>query len=204
MPTAPTASKPRAKAARKTATRKPAKATSRRTSAKATTRRPGASATRAKVTQAKAARTRATHQAEAAARSTETAAVQTAGVVGDYAERAVLIPVGAALIARDKVVSSVSDTISSYSSSSKAQAQLRRFERRGETARKRLEREVRKARVRVERDLRQRRKAIESSLNDTVSEIEVTRERITKTPAELANRVPNLASQVQERILSLV
>ena len=31
---------------------------------------------------------------------------------GDYAERAVLIPVGAALIARDRVVSGVSDTIS--------------------------------------------------------------------------------------------
>lgn len=193
MPTAPNTSKPRAKAARKTATRKPAKAAARRTSA-----------SKAKATQAKAARTRAVHQTEAAARSSETAATQTVGVVGDYAERAVLIPVGAALIARDKVVSSVSDTLSNYSTSTKAQAQLRKFERRGETARKRLEREVRKARVRVERDLRQRRKAIETSLNDTVSEIDGRRERITKNSSELANRVPELAGQVQERILSLV
>lgn len=74
-----------------------------------------------------------------------------------YAERAVLIPVGAALIARDKVVSGVNDTITIYSSTSKAQAQLRKFERRGNTARKRIEREVRKARTSVERELRKRR-----------------------------------------------
>lgn len=190
MPTAP---KTKAKAARKPAARKPVKAAARRTSA-----------SKAKATQAKAARTRAVHQTEAAARSGEKAAVQTLGVVGDYAERAVLIPVGAALIARDRVVSSVSDTFSTYSSSSKAQAQVKKFERRGATARKRLEREVRKARVRVERDLRQRRKTIESSFNDTVNEFENRRERITKNGSELANRVPELAGEVQERILSLV
>jgi hypothetical protein len=199
MPTATTTSKP----TRKTAARKPAKAATRRTSAsKASARKP--SAAKAKVTAAKAARTRAVHQTEAAARSTETAAAQTAGVVGDYAERAVLIPVGAALIARDKVVSSVSDTLSNYSTSTKAQAQLRKFERRGETARKRLEREVRKARVRVERELRQRRKTIESSLSDTVNEIDGRREKIVKNGSEIANRVPELASQAQDRILSLV
>jgi hypothetical protein len=81
-------------------------------------------------------------------------------VFGDYAERAVLIPVGAALLARDRVVASVNDTISTYGSTTKAQAQLRRFERRGVTARNRIEREVRKTRVRVERELRQRRREI--------------------------------------------
>jgi hypothetical protein len=74
-----------------------------------------------------------------------------------YVERAVLIPVGAALIARERVVTGVNDTVSTYSSTSKAQAQLRKFERRGNTARKRLEREVRKARTSVERELRKRR-----------------------------------------------
>ena len=74
-----------------------------------------------------------------------------------YAERAVLIPVGAALIARERVLASVNDTITSYSSTSKTQAQLRKFERRGATARKRIEREVRKARTSVERELRKRR-----------------------------------------------
>jgi hypothetical protein len=91
------------------------------------------------------------------------------------AERVVLIPVGAALIARERVLSEVSDAISSYNSTSKASAQLRKFERRGVTARNRLEREVRKTRVRVERELRQRRRESEE-----------------------------FASRVQERILSIV
>ncbi|HSZ13727.1 MAG TPA: hypothetical protein VK790_06805 [Solirubrobacteraceae bacterium] len=117
-----------------------------------------------------------------------------------HAERAVLIPVGAALIARERVVSTVSDTISTYGSTTKTQAQLRRFERRGVTARSRLEREVRKARVRVERQLRQRRRTIES----TVSELEERRDAVVKSSSDLAGRVPELAGKVQERILSLV
>jgi len=203
MPTATTTSSKPAKAARKPAkaARKPAKASAARRSpskAKATTT-------------AKASRTRTLHQAEATARQAEATARQaehaardTAEVFGEYAERAVLIPVGAALIAREKVVSSVTDTVSIYSSTSKAQAQLRRFERRGATARKRLEREVRKARVRVERELRQRRKNIGTTLNDTVTEIDGRREKIVKNGSDIAGRVPELATQVQERILSLV
>jgi hypothetical protein len=146
-----------------------------------------------KATRAKAARTRAAHQAESAVRQTQTASRETADVFGDYAERALLIPVGAALVARDKVVSTVSDTISTYSSSTKTQAQLRRFERRGATARNRLEREVRKARVRFERELRQRRRVIEKSVNDLDSRRET-----------VAKQVPDIANRVQERILSLV
>jgi seryl-tRNA synthetase len=133
-------------------------------------------------------------------RQTQTATRETADVFGDYAERAVLIPVGAALVARDKVVSTVSDTISTYSSPSRAQAQLRRFERRGATARNRLEREVRKARVRFERELRLRRREIERSVND----LDSRRENVTKQVPDIANRVPELANRVQERILSLV
>jgi hypothetical protein len=89
--------------------------------------------------------------------TTTTTTTTTSTAKSSYAERAVLIPVGAALTARDRLVSSVNDTITSYSSTSKAQAQLRKFERRGATARKRLEREVRKARTSVERELRKRR-----------------------------------------------
>jgi hypothetical protein len=190
MPTAPNttakAAKPRAKAARKPSAAK-------RTST-----------TKAKATRAKGARTRAVHQTEAAAKQTQSATNQTAGVFGDYAERALLIPVGAALIARERIATTVGDTVSNYSSSAKAQAQLRRFERRGATARKRLEREVRKARVRVERELRQRRKEIETTVNDTFNGLDARRERIAKNGSDLANRVPELVDQVQERLLSLV
>jgi len=165
-------------------TRKPAKA--KKPARKAASARRKPTATQAKATQAKAARTRAVHQTESALSQAETATRETAGVVGNYAERALLIPVGVALTARDKVVSGVSDTISTYSTTTKAQAQLRRFERRGATARNRLEREVRKARVRVERELRQRRREIE------------------KTVSELEDNGSELASRVQERVLSLV
>jgi hypothetical protein len=149
--------------------------------------------TKAKATKAKAAQTRSVHQAQSALRQTETATRNTVDVFGDYTERAVLIPVGAALIARERVVSTVNDAISSYGSTTKAQAQLRRFERRGNTARNRLEREVRKARVRFERELRQRRRELEK----TVSSLEDRRDAVTKNVTELPNRV-------QERILSLV
>jgi hypothetical protein len=194
MPTAsttsPAGSKARPKAARKPAAAKAS--TARRSSASGTTK--------AKATHAKGARTRAANTGERAVRQAQTATRETADVFGDYAERAVLIPVGAALIARERVVSTVSDTISIYSSPTKTQAQLRRFERRGVTARNRLEREVRKARVRVERELRQRRRSIES----TVSELDERREALAKSGEDLANRVPDLANRVQERILSLV
>jgi hypothetical protein len=154
---------------------------------------PSSQSTQAKSTKAKAARTRSIHQTQSAVRQTEIAARNTVDVFGDYTERAVLIPVGAALIARDRVVSTVSDTISSYGSTAKAQAQLRRFERRGTTARNRLEREVRKARVRVERELRQRRRDLEQ----TVNTLEERRDAVAKNVTELPNRV-------QERILSIV
>ena len=147
-------------------------------------------ATASKAKRAKAARASA---ATAVGSGVPVARYRTTTSFGDYAERAVLIPVGAALTARDRVLSSVNDAISSYSSPTRAQAQLRRFERRGATARKRLEREVRKARVRVERELRQRRREIEK----TVSDLEDRRETVAKNGTELANRV-------QERVVNLV
>jgi hypothetical protein len=187
MATANTTSPRKAKAA------KPAAKAS--TARKAPAARRGGSTTGAhsQSTKAKAARTRSIHQTQSAIRQAETATRNTVDVFGDYTERAVLIPVGAALIARDRVVSSVNDVVSSYGSTTKAQAQLRRFERRGSTARNRLEREVRKARVRFERELRQRRRELEQ----TVSSLEDRRDAVTKNVSELPNRV-------QERILSIV
>jgi hypothetical protein len=156
-------------------------------------RKPAGKATAAKASGARAASSRATYSAGSAPRQSQAATRETAEAFGDYAERAVLIPVGAALMARDRVVSTVTDTLSTYSSTTKTQAQLRRFERRGATARNRLEREVRKARVRVERELRQRRRNIEK----TVRDLEARRDAVAKNGSDVANRV-------QERLLNLV
>ena len=177
MPTSNTTSANGSKAGVKSA-RKPA----RKPAAKRSTTRAGASRNGSA----------AASRAKAAQRNAR-GAERGAGAIGEYAERAVLIPVGAALIARERVVSEVSDAVSHYSSTSKAKAQLRRFERRGATARNRVESEVRKVRVRVERELRQRRR----KLNKTVNGIEGRRESVTKNGSELASRV-------QDRILNLV
>jgi|ERR1700677_2607266 hypothetical protein len=199
MPTATTTSAAGSKARTKAAA-KPASSKAAGTRRPSATRTSARGTTKAKATHAKGARTRAVHTGESAVRQAQTATKETADVFGDYAERAVLIPVGAALIARERVVSTVSDTLSIYSSPTKTQAQLRKFERRGLTARNRLEREVRKARVRVERELRLRRRKIES----TVSDLEERRDTLAKNGGDIANRVPELANKVQERILSLV
>ena len=222
--TATKASKPRAKAARKTSARKSTarasasrKAVSRKPARKKVTARKTAPVKpspanrlpkRARAAPARVAQKRSGRRAPDPRRalrpgggpSSETATRKTANVFNDYAERAVLIPVGAALLARDRVVNTVSDTFSTYSSSSKTQAQLRRFERRGLTARNRLEREVRKARVRVERELRQRRRVVENRVND----LDDRREAFLNNGSEIANRVPEIARKVQDRILSLV
>jgi hypothetical protein len=142
------------------------------------------SAARAKTTKrAATSASRASNSSASAKRSTQ--AVKN-GTVSSYAERAVLIPVGAALIAREQVLARVNDTIDAYASPSKANAQLRKFERRGHTARNRLEREVRKTRVRVEREVRQTRGRVEREVRRRQREGE------------------ELAGRVQERISSLV
>ena len=93
-----------------------AKASARRTrdSAKGTARA-------ARTTAKQAARTTA-HRAEA-----ETTRL---GAVAHQAERAVLIPVGAALEARDRVT----DTVRTYSNTRLTRQELNRFERRGAKA----------------------------------------------------------------------
>jgi hypothetical protein len=176
---------------------KGAKAASGKAPARKVTRKTSAS----KAKRTKAARARAARQTRAAVQQAENATrlsfAERSNVLSDYAERAVLIPVGVALTARDRLVSDVNGVISTYSTPAKAQAQLRRFERRGATARNRLEREVRKARVRVERQLRQRRRVIER----TVNELGERRDDVAKNGSGIANE---LANRLQERVLSRV
>ena len=58
------------------------------------------------------------------------------------AERAVLVQVGAALEARDRVVSTVNGVVELTSNRTSAERQIKRLEKRGATARTRVEREV--------------------------------------------------------------
>jgi hypothetical protein len=167
------------------------------------------------------ARAKATAAVKGASGSTKRTAPRTLGsrstveLVGDYAERAVLIPVGVALTARDSVVSSVNEVITSYSSPARAQTQLRKFERRGSTARSRLEREVRKTRTRLERELRERRRELEKRREGVTkgftTQVEQTQAQIEKTQSQIEGALrarledgADLANRVQERVLHLV
>jgi hypothetical protein len=168
--------------------------------------RRSASGTRAGTRRAKSGTTRS-QGAASAVRHTPTSRV------GGYAERAILIPVGAALIARERLVTGVGDAFSTYSSSSKIEAQLRRFERRGGTARKRLERQVRKTRTRFERGVRERRRELDRRRSrirkDLSAQVEQAQEQFEKTQSWLGDTLKSriddggeIAGRMQERVLS--
>ena len=93
------------------------------------------------------------------------AAKTTAAQGRNVAERTALVYVGATLEARDRVVGLAGEIANRFSSRAAAERELgkdiRRFERRGTTARNQLERDVKKARTRLERELRTRRRDAE-------------------------------------------
>jgi|tagenome__1003787_1003787.scaffolds.fasta_scaffold20909924_1 hypothetical protein len=126
----------------------------------------------------------------------------------DYAERALLVPVGAALVARDNLVDTVTEVAKPYRKRETAQRQLerdiKRFERRGTTARNRVEREVKKARTRVERELRQRRNRVQRVVrtNRTRVQREVKRNRtqVERQVKTLRQRAGVVGARVDEAV----
>jgi hypothetical protein len=190
----------------------------------ATTKRT-ANATKRSTTAKKAAATRSRNQA-AAARKRSTATKKAAETrrelaktpvvrVTEYAERAVLIPVGAALVARDNVVSTVEQLRTSLTSREQAEKELaaqrkrigtdlKRFERRGRSERNRVERRVKTARTRVERELRQRRTRVEREIRSTRKDVGAQADLLT---ARVENFVQSritggtkATTKVQERV----
>jgi hypothetical protein len=101
------------------------------------------------------------------------------------AERAVLIPVGAALEARDRVVGTVGELVTTTRSRTALERQLKRFERRGGTARTQLEREVRRSRTRLEREARNARRGFERQRTQA-------RKTLGDNVESLSDRVPNV------------
>ena len=140
-------------------------ATKRSTTAKkgATTRaqQRTSAATKRATTRAKTQSRATTRQAEAktqtAAKTTAKTSTRSIDRVGDLAERTALTGVGVVLTARDNVEKAVAELRSNYSTANKREARLKKFERRGSTARKSLERDVKKARTAVEKELKARR-----------------------------------------------
>jgi len=148
---------------------KKAAATRKRNSAKQSSGTAKASArrtTRSAKGTGRAARTTAKQAARATARraSAETTRFE---AVARQAERAVLIPVGAALEARDRV----NATVRTYSDSRLTRQQLNRFERRGATALRRNRRAVERQAKDVRDSVETRANEAQSSANDVVDRV---------------------------------
>jgi F0F1-type ATP synthase membrane subunit b/b' len=120
------------------------------------------------------------------------------------AERVVLVPVGASLLARDNLVATVRDLTARYRTRTSLERELKRYERRGVTARNRFERQIRRTRTRVERELRQRRRGVERTLRQNrrrfEREVRSVRRDLEKQSGTLTARVEKLVSDAQDRL----
>ncbi len=167
----------------------------RRTTARKTTRSAG--------TRRSTRTTRSTRTA-ARARTTSTTPTTPLQQAGQIAERAVLVPVGASLLVRDNLVSTIQGLATKYSTRTNLQRELRLYERRGATARNRFERQVKRTRTRFERQLRQRRSLIERTIKQNrrrvEREVKSVRKDLTKQTGQLGSRVEKIVSDAQELI----
>ena len=120
----------------------------------------------------------------------------------DLAERAILVPVGASLVARDNLVSSVRDLATKYTTRSALERELKRYERRGAAARNRFERQVKRNRTRFERELRQRRSRVERTVKQNrrrfEREVRSVRRDLEKQSETMGARVERLVANAQD------
>jgi len=165
------------------------------------------SATAKKAAQTRAANAREASKPKPTAARTRTAAAKDAAETteaikspvmraGEIAEKAVLVQVGAALIARERVGDAVDKLRSTYSTRKKTETQLRRFERRGSTALKSIERDAKKTRDRIEKDVR-------SFAKDATS-LDLVTARVESAVQSGRSAATKATSTVQERITALV
>jgi hypothetical protein len=179
----------KAAATRKTNATKRSTAAKKAAGTRAANRGAAARSTTARKAKATAARGR-TNAARTAADAKNEIRTPLGRATG-MAETAVLVPVGAALIARDEVVSAFDDLRTSYGSRAKARQELRRFERRGASAVKGIERDTKKTRTRVERELRQRRNRLEKELKRVDQELKGVTEPMKKNVELVGARIEN-------------
>jgi hypothetical protein len=123
------------------------------------------------------------------------------------AERAVLVPVGAGLLARDNLVSTVRGLATKYRTRASAERELKRYERRGASARNRFERQVRRTRTRFERELRQRRSTVERTMRQNrrrvEREVRSVRRDLGKQSGTIGARMEKFVADAQGRLGSL-
>lgn len=145
-------------------------------------------------------------KASAASRSGATSSTRPAtrsARAQQLAERAVLIPVGAALEARDRVAGTVGDLVTTTSSRSALEQQLRRFEHRGGSARTQLEREVRRTRTQLERRTRTARRGFERQ-RQSIPNVENLTTRVEKVVKDGVDAGMKLVNGAQDRLAKVV
>jgi hypothetical protein len=160
-------------------------------------------------TKGNAQRTANSARATAGAASTATTAETRLRVtqVQQIAERAVLVPVGASLLARDNLVSTVKGLATKYRSRASVERELKRYERRGASARNRFERQVRRTRTKFERELRQRRTRVERTVKQNRRRVErdfaSVRNDLGKQSGVVTSRAQKLVSEAQDRLTAI-
>jgi hypothetical protein len=111
------------------------------------------------------------------------------------------VPVGASLLARDNLVSTVRELATRYRTRAGIQRELRRYERRGATARNRFERQVRRTRTRFERQMRQRQSLVQRTMKQNrrrlEREVRSVRRDFEKQSGMLGSRVEKLVTDAQ-------
>ena len=93
-----------------------------------------------------------------------------------------LTQAGAGLMVRDGLVSTVRELANRYGSVESVERELKRYERRGSTARNRFERQVRRTQTKFERDVRHRRTRLERTVGRN-------RARVEKLVADAQDRI---------------
>lgn len=166
-----------------------------------------AAARRAPRARAARPRTTAARTTSARATSSSTRPATRAARAQQLAERAVLIPVGAALEARDRVAGTVGALVTTTSSRSALEQQLTRFERRGGSARTQLEREVRRTRSRLEHRTRTARRGFErqrTQARKSLPNVEGLTTRVEKVVQNGVDAGMKLVNGAQDRLGRMV
>jgi hypothetical protein len=144
---------------------------------------------------------RATASRRTSRTTTSTQPKSTVEQVQVLAERAVLVPVGASLLATDNLVSTVKGLATKYRTRTALEREIKRFERRGATARNRFERQVKRTRARFERQVRQRRSLVERTMRQNrrrfEREVRSVRKDLGKQSGIVGARVEKLVSDAQ-------
>jgi hypothetical protein len=131
--------------------------------------------------------------------------------VAGVAESAVLVPVGAALEARDRVVGAIQPWTSRTTAEreiTRVRRDVRRFERRGSVARNRAVRELRRRRNQVLRFVRGQRRQTERTLKQTERSLRQNQRRaqngVRKQSRQLERVLQEQTRQTRERVQQFV